>query len=329
MVEDTPVVGFIAGMSRSGTTFLMNCLNSHPEIVCFGESIFWGREYVTPLGPRGTYSADQVAKILHNCKAGNWGPGAKASCNRTMKGAEEPLSSAFDSEFRDLLVNGATARTVFDAIARAMCRAHGKSFAIEKTPHHVHFVDRIRLSYPHAKFVITQRNPYDFMLSYKHQGGQVGSQTRSIFERTYHPLLCAIVCRKYLRSTARALSQYPDDTLCIDTERLQSEAQDVFREVLDFLGMARSPLTEPIMGKNSSFEQSDEKPRLEPADVFWMNLVNGRWIKKARWPLQASKASGWQVVRSILQLPGSLFHILRILMAAPGNQLKYLIKLLR
>lgn len=44
VVEDTPVF-FILGQQKSGTTWLMQILDSHPEILCRGEGRFFGAEW--------------------------------------------------------------------------------------------------------------------------------------------------------------------------------------------------------------------------------------------------------------------------------------------
>src|ERR671913_2476569 len=41
VVENTPVF-FVVGQQKSGTTWLMRMLNSHPEILCKGEGRFFG-----------------------------------------------------------------------------------------------------------------------------------------------------------------------------------------------------------------------------------------------------------------------------------------------
>ncbi len=56
MTQDTKLLGFIVGMSRSGTTWLSNSLNAHPSVAVFGETGFWGKMYIVPKGQ--TYCPD-------------------------------------------------------------------------------------------------------------------------------------------------------------------------------------------------------------------------------------------------------------------------------
>ena len=53
---------FICGMSRGGTTWLGNCLNEHPNVAVFGESLYWGRNYKEPA--KDGYSESQVSEVL-------------------------------------------------------------------------------------------------------------------------------------------------------------------------------------------------------------------------------------------------------------------------
>ena len=51
--------------------------------------------------------------------------------------------------------------------------------AVEKTPHHVRHVDRIRRHVPDARFVIMIRGPEEFLLSYKHKGDTKPDEIRA------------------------------------------------------------------------------------------------------------------------------------------------------
>ena len=63
---------FICGMSRGGTTWLGHCLNQHPEVAVFGESLYWGRNYIEPAH-NGKYTIEQINQVLgllkRDCKA--------------------------------------------------------------------------------------------------------------------------------------------------------------------------------------------------------------------------------------------------------------------
>ena len=43
--DDVPVF-FLTGRAKSGTSWLMRILDSHPEVLCKGEGLFFGRDYL-------------------------------------------------------------------------------------------------------------------------------------------------------------------------------------------------------------------------------------------------------------------------------------------
>lgn len=67
-----PPIFFVVGQSRSGTTWLMRLLNSHPEILCMGEGRFFGQNWKEhkikkmPVNkqPSSLYGALSDAKFL-------------------------------------------------------------------------------------------------------------------------------------------------------------------------------------------------------------------------------------------------------------------------
>ena len=58
---------FVVGMPRAGTTFLVRSLNQHPRVVSFGESRFWGNDWVEP-GPDG-YDRAQLETVIERLAA--------------------------------------------------------------------------------------------------------------------------------------------------------------------------------------------------------------------------------------------------------------------
>ena len=44
--EHVPQIFFLIGQAKSGTSWLMRTLNSHPEILCKDEGRFFGRDYM-------------------------------------------------------------------------------------------------------------------------------------------------------------------------------------------------------------------------------------------------------------------------------------------
>ena len=63
-------IHFVVGMSRAGTTWMTKCLNTHSACAAFGETLFWGRLFLTPdKGGNYTEAESQglIKQIQSNC----------------------------------------------------------------------------------------------------------------------------------------------------------------------------------------------------------------------------------------------------------------------
>ncbi len=262
---------FVVGMSRSGTTWIMSALNEHADVTAFGESSFWGKDFL-PAEQGDHLSANQIDAILRRlrCKRlhpREGEPGAVASFSNGQ--FEERL----ESQFADLM-KGATHKEIFSAIGRAVSEAEGTSVIVEKTPHHVNWIDRIIQAVPEAKFVITVRNPYDFLLSYKHQGDRKEDAIRKEFMRRYHPIAAAFIYRAYLNAALAAVSRHSERVLLVKFEDTRSNPVRVMDQIQEFLSIERQPVGAENAKVNSSFT-SNVKPALTTAEVFWVNVLAG------------------------------------------------------
>ena len=84
-------------------------------------------------------------------------------------------------------------------------------------------------------------------------------------------------------------------------EDVRSHPGTVLAEVQAFLGLDPADLSAPP--SNTSFP-TGPRPELAPVDVFWMNRIAGRAIRRAGYRLRPSGASPLAVLRSALALPG-------------------------
>lgn len=310
---------FICGMSRGGTTWIGHCLNEHPDVAVFGESLYWGRNFVRPTCDDGCYtepearlilskvSQDSVAFIgegagyLRNISLGKW---------QTVKDLDLPVPC--------------TPASLFEAICRWIAGSEKVDYVIEKTPHHVDWIPRIRTAFSDAKFVIMLRDPYGFMLSYKHQGDRKPVAARRHFERFYHPLGCAYVWKRYMRSIAQARIDHGTALHMVDFKLLKQSPDEVWEGLLKFLNLPMVPIS-AVEEQNSSF--TGNKHELEPVDVFWMNFIAGRELARAGYAKHASGVHLREVFYSLLGLiPWSIYVIRRLWSSVSGSLLKYLLK---
>lgn len=296
------LAGFITGMSRAGTQWMCKCLNEHSQAAAFGESMFFGRRYVPPA-PDGLYHAAQYCELrrhlladgscIHSTAGG--GPG---SLKRLTLRDIGPLVERLFPDDAPPMTPGAC----FRRLARAIAEAEGKPLAIEKTPHHLNWIDRILAHLPEARFVVMVREPYSFMLSYKHQGDRKAERVRIAFARRYHPLAAALIWRASIRTAADVATRHPDRSLVTPFDLLRVDAAGTLERVQRFLGLPVEPIAERVPPDNTSFP-GGVRPHLQPEDLFWMRLIAGRAMRTHGFTPRPTPFAPLRIAWSMLRLP--------------------------
>jgi hypothetical protein len=151
---------FIAGQAKSGTTLLVALLDNHPELLVLPEETAYFPTVLTKYAPRGRRAQfDYLTKqSLSNVLFGGpckWGKRNYATFPRE-KFLETFEQAAFDpvNAHQDLLVLmvGAYAAALerpLDTVARW----------VEKTPANRNHISEILRRFPHAKILVTIRDP--------------------------------------------------------------------------------------------------------------------------------------------------------------------------
>lgn len=318
---------FIVGMSRGGTTWLSRILNGHPDVAVVGETMFWGRYYEEP-NANGHYDTVKLAAFVAHLKneipaTAGPKPGGLRKINK------EDWASFVDAWSANLSVP-ITPADLFKSLMATVADAEKKTCVIEKTPHHVNYIDRILWHLPEAKFIILVRGAYSFMLSYKHQGDRKRTEVRDHFKKLYHPLGCALVWRGYYRSAASAYSLHSRRSLRLLFESLANDSLKALREVETFLGLEDCSLRlAKDVDRNSSFNEN-AKPKLSSADVFWMNLISKAEMHEFGEVMQPVSLLSWDIYKSFLVLPlWAIRTFLYMLSCSTGNPLNYLLRIIR
>lgn len=309
---------FICGMSRGGTTWLGNCLNEHPQVAVFGESLYWGRNYIAPTDA-DCYTQDEVKKVLQllsrDCKA--------------FLGDEVGNLKQIDRDGWKLLLGAieiekCSPAALFQKVCEQVGEGEGVDFVVEKTPHHVNWIPRILSSYSDAKFVVMVRDPYGFMLSYKHQGDRKHESAKKDFKALYHPLACAYIWRNYMKSALCMHQSYEGQTLVVRFEELRSSPEECWSDVLHFWNIPFVPL---VLSDDCNSSFTGDKHSLEPIDIFWMNLVAARLIRSGGYSKIKSGVSLGEVLSSLCALFKWIFSASKLLRSrVPGGLLKYFFK---
>lgn len=208
---------FIGGAPRSGTTWLQQILDAHPEICCRGEG-FFGQELVAPLAAvidhwRSTIDAKNHSQFEHT---GGYPP-------------PEPA----DTEF---LLRTALLRAFSQQCRGASYRAVG-----EKTPENVFAFPMFRKILPEAKFIGIARDPRDVIASTWHffrkpiaGPDEVAAKFALIHESL--PLL-----KQTHNSFVNIAREYPMDAMIVTYAGLTNDTNRTVEELFEFLEVATNP----------------------------------------------------------------------------------------
>ena len=321
---DATIPRFIVGMSRGGTTWMTQSLNEHPQLAVFGESGFWSRRYIEPR-PDGLYGPEQLAALSDLMKGVRFDSTVGAEGPGWMQNIRtDDIPALVDSAIAGLsppVRPGAA----FVALAQEFARAEGKVGWAEKTPNHLVWLDRILAELPDARFVVMVREPYSFMLSYKHQADRGSEQRRERYRRRYHPLGCTVVWKKTMAQAMRAAGKYPGQVMIVELGDVRSRPQGVMKEVQEFLGIEVTQDLTGIAGRsNSSFDQR-ERPKLPAAgEMRWLNLLAAQEIREAGFELRRPEGGRLVFFGSVLSLPIWAFHLLADVRRKAQSPLRYL-----
>jgi hypothetical protein len=163
--EGAPVF-FLTGRAKSGTSWLMRILDSHPEVLCKGEGLFFGRDYT-----RNKFDGEQV-KIQRRSL---YGVLADSEYLRTW--IERSVWTQ-DDDAEEHLTNITSLATNY--FLKKSLSETNKKFVGDKTPFTgTQFISEVAQICPHAKLIHIVRDGRDVAISSmhhiwnnaKHEGG--------------------------------------------------------------------------------------------------------------------------------------------------------------
>ena len=151
---------FIAGQAKSGTTLLVALLDSHPELLVLPEETAYFPTVLTKYAPRGRRAQfDYLTKhSLSNVLFGGpckWGKRSYATFPREKflqtfeRAAFDPTNAQEDLLVLMVKAYAATLGRSLDTITRW----------VEKTPANRNHVNAALTRFPHAKILVTLRDP--------------------------------------------------------------------------------------------------------------------------------------------------------------------------
>lgn len=305
------IKAFIVGMPRSGSTWLMHQINNTNNIVSFGETAFWGK---LDMSRQDLYDVEKIDLLLAKLKEQDLD---QIDICSNEGGQLKVISNVLENVRKKY--ERISRKDLFNQITCAILKAENKKYAIEKTPHHINYVDLISRNYPNCLFIVMKRAPWEFMLSYKSQGLRKGNKDQADFKNYYHPIGCSLVYKKYQKAIDRTIKEYESRALLIRTEDIASNSKKVIDSMSRFLDSnIKLMKTQKI---NSSYEGIENKPKLDPIDYFWMSKINNLH------PPKGSSVSLVEILKSIFVIPIWGVNVIRIMKKHSGKGvISYLIK---
>ncbi len=207
---------FIGGAPRSGTTWLQQILDSHPNASCKGEGLF-AKDLYPPLEA----AMAQRSKALETKNRGLF-----------QHTGGYPLPTPEDIEF---LAGTAMLLALSQQSGDKDCQAFG-----EKTPENVFYFARFRALFPRARFIAIARDPRDVLTSAwyffrKPAPGDDNREAKIAFIRSALPSLA-----EGARTMLAFGEQHPSAYRMVTYERLRQDPEPAVAELFRFLGLSDS-----------------------------------------------------------------------------------------
>ena len=143
------------------------------------------------------------------------------------------------------------AYAVFDQLLIAL-KFYNASMLLEKTPKHIHAVDRILALFPHAKFVVTVRNPLDNCASlYKRFAHKKSKGLGYAITRWNRDNLAVLTL----------LKKHPERVHVVRFEALTENPETTFKGIFEFLELPWQP--EILEAGKTAYDQVEQKRNMK------------------------------------------------------------------
>lgn len=227
---------FIAGPAKSGTTLLISLLDSHPELLVFPQETAYFPTVLTKYGPRGRRAQfDYLTKqSLANVLFG--GP-PKWGKHEYVDFPQQKLLETFErAAFAPENANKDLLALMIESYAAVLgIPLSGIKRWVEKTPANRNYISSIFSRFPHAKLLVTLRDPRAIL------GAQIAlEKTR----RTRRFSVYYVIA--HWRVAARLAQRVRDGEIpgvIVQFEKLAREPAEVMQRVCHHLEVSFNPET--------------------------------------------------------------------------------------
>jgi GT2 family glycosyltransferase len=276
---------FVVGYGRSGTTWLETSLNSHPEVLCKGEGMFFGRSmslFETQQTLAAALESCENLRTWHGMRENRWG------------------SRSFEEDLPGMV------KALTDHVLSTELAKSGKRIVGDKTPHHVSYLQDIHELYPSSKIVHMIRDGRDVAISNVHavwqnardKGGPVDLQPEILQRRDAYledreGFLAngeSIFTENQIRQLARSWNErvghgmrqghslFGERYLEVRYERLLHDSRSELLRLFGFLEVDCSPQVVTRVAEKNTFEKMAGRPQgQEDSSSFYRKGVIGEW----------------------------------------------------
>jgi hypothetical protein len=227
---------FIAGPAKSGTTLLVALLDSHPELLVFPQETAYFPTVLTKYAPRGRraqfdyLTKESLANVLFGGPP-KWGKHEYLDFPK-----EELLASferaAFDpaNAEKDLLVLMIESYAAIRGIPLERVKRW-----VEKTPANRNYISSIFSRFPHAKLLVTLRDPRAILAAQIALEKTRKTQRFSAYYVIAHWRVAAKLARRVRRGEISGV--------VVQFEQLAQHPAESMKKVCDYLGVTFDPVT--------------------------------------------------------------------------------------
>jgi hypothetical protein len=246
---------FIGGAPRSGTTWVQQILDRHPDVACRGEGLFQ-KHFSEPLEALLNNRSETIAAKNHALFGHTGG---------------FPLPAQED---REVLLGTAILLALRQCSAGKACRAIG-----EKTPENVFFFPQLKRLFPRSKCIAVARDPRDVLTSAWHFFHKPGGGKDDVAEKFAFIRLALPSLDQGARAMIDLAAQYPADVMTITYERLRRTPELVTANMFRFLSVsdAAAVVADCVAGTAFAAQTGGRPAGVAQDGAFLRKGVAGDW----------------------------------------------------